>query len=63
MIARGSEIIGDNSNHTLRFIPSERYVDEHTGKPVYNKLTYEYTTESGEEYRIIYDRRGDINKT
>ena len=63
MIAKGGEIIGDNSNHTLRFIPSERYVDEYTGLPVYNKVTYEYTTESGEEYRITYDRRGDINKT
>ena len=63
MIARGGEIIGDNSNHTLKFLPEDRYVDEHTGKPVYNKVIYEYTTESGEEYRITYHRHGDINKT
>ena len=63
MIARDGEIIGDNSNHTLRFLPEDRYIDEHTGKPVYNKVVYEYTTESGEEYRIIYERSGDINKT
>ena len=63
MIAKGGEIIGDNSNHTLKFKPEDRYIDEHTGKPVYNKVVYEYTAESGEEYRITYERRGDINKT
>ena len=63
MIAKGGEIIGDNSNHTLKFKPEGRYIDEHTGKPVYSKVVYEYTTESGEEYKITYDRRGDINKT
>ncbi len=63
MIAKGSEILGDNSNHTLRFIPEDRYIDELTGKPVYNRVIYEYTTESGEEYRITYERSGDINKT
>ena len=63
MLAKNGEIIGDNSNHTLRFKPEDRYVDEYTGKPVYNKVVYEYTTESGEEYRITYDRKGDINKT
>ena len=63
MIAKDGEILGDNSNHTLKFLPEERYIDEHTGKPVYNKVVYEYTTESGEEYRITYDRSGDINKT
>ena len=63
MIAKGGEIIGDNSNHTLKFIPEDRYIDEYTGKPVYNKVVYEYTTESGDEYRISYKREGDINKT
>jgi hypothetical protein len=63
MLAKSGEILGDNSNHTLKFKPEERYVDAHTGKPVYNKVVYEYTTEAGEEYRIIYDRHGDINKT
>ena len=63
MIAKNGEILGDNSNHTLKFKPQDRYIDEKTGKPVYNKVIYECTTESGEEYRIIYDRRGDINKT
>jgi len=63
MIAKGGEIIGDNSNHTLKFKPEGRYIDEHTGKPVYRKVVYEYTTEAGEEYRITYDRRGDINQT
>lgn len=63
MIAKGGEILGDNSNHTLKFKPEGRYIDEYTGKPVYNKVIYEYTTEAGEEYRITYDRHGDINKT
>ncbi len=63
MIAKNGEIIGDNSNHTLKFLPQDRYIDEHTGKPVYNKVIYEYVAENGEEYRIIYDRQGDINKT
>ena len=63
MIAKGSEILGDNSNHTLRFMPEDRYVDEKTGKPVYNKVVYEYLTEAGEKYKITYHRHGDINKT
>jgi len=63
MIAKNGEILGDNSNHTLRFLPEDRYIDEYTGKPVYNKVVYEYTTEAGEEYRITYERSTDINKT
>ena len=63
MLAKGDRILGDNSNHTLKFKPEGRYIDEKTGKPVFNKVVYEYVTEAGEEYRIIYDRRGDINKT
>jgi len=63
MIAKDGEILGDNSNHTLRFMPEGRYIDEHTGKPVYSRVIYEYTTESGDEYRITYERSGDINKT
>lgn len=63
MIAKGGKIIGDNSNHTLKFKPLDRYIDEYTGKPVYNKVVYEYITESLEEYRITYNRHGDINKT
>lgn len=63
MIAKGGDILGDNSNHTLKFMPEDRYIDEYTGKPVYNKIIYEYTTESNEKYRITYERHGDINKT
>ncbi|MBR6709854.1 MAG: hydroxyneurosporene dehydrogenase, partial [Clostridia bacterium] len=63
MLAKGGEILGDNANHTLKFLPQGRYIDEETGKPVYRQVIYEYTTESGDEYRITYDRRGDINKT
>lgn len=63
MIAKNGEILGDNSNHTLKFMPEDRYVDEHTGKPVYNKVIYEYTTVTGDKYRITYDRKSDINKT
>ena len=63
MIAKDGEILGDNSNHTLKFLPEDRYIDEHPGKPGYSKVIYEYTTESGDKYRITYDRSGDINKT
>ena len=60
MLAKGNEILGDNSNHTLRFLPSDEYIDPHSKKPIYGKVVYEYTTESGELYRITYDRHGDI---
>jgi len=60
MLAKGNEILGDNSNHTLKFLPTDEYFDEATGKPIYGKVIYEYTTEKGELYRITYDRHGDI---
>lgn len=37
----------------------DAHIDDFTGKPVYGK---EYTTEDGEEYRITYDRKGDISR-
>ena len=62
MLARGGEILGDNANHTLKFLPADEYMDAHTGKPVYNKVVYEYETPAGEIYRIIYSRRNDISR-
>lgn len=62
MLAKGGEILGDNANHTLKFLPTDEYIDEHTGKPVYNKVIYEYETPDGEYYRITYDRRSDISR-
>ena len=62
MLAKGNKILGDNSNHTLKFVSTDEYIDEQTGKPVYGKVIYEYTTEEGEHYRITYDRKGDISK-
>ena len=61
MLAKGGEILGDNANHTLKFLPEDEYIDSHTGKPVYNKVIYEYETPAGEFYRIINERRGDIS--
>ena len=61
MLARGSEILGDNSNHTLRFVPSDEYVDPHTGKPVFGKVVYEYEAPDGDFYRVTFDRKEDIN--
>lgn len=63
MIAKNGEILGDNENHTLIFLPQEEYIDRHTGKPVYNKVVYEYETPAGEFYRITYSRRNDISRT
>ena len=62
MLAKGDTILGDNSNHTLKFLPEEEYIEEHTGKPVYGKVIYEYTTEAGELYRITYDKKDYISK-
>lgn len=62
MIAKGDKILGDNSNHTLKFKPEGRYIDKDTGKPVYDKIIYEYTTEEGEEFKITFARKGDISK-
>lgn len=62
MLAKGDKILGDNSNHTLKFIPEDEYIDDFTGKPVWNKVRYEYTTEDGEVYRITYARHGDISR-
>ena len=62
MLAKGGEILGDNANHTLKFLPTDEYIDAHTGKPVYNKVIYEYETPDGEYYRITYDRRSDISR-
>jgi hypothetical protein len=62
MLAKGDKILGDNSNHTLKFIPDGEYIDEHTKFPVFGKVKYEYTTEDGEVYRISYERSSDITK-
>ena len=62
MLAKNGEILGDNANHTLKFLPTDQYIDDHTGKPVYNKVIYEYETPAGENYRITYHRQGDISR-
>ena len=62
MLAKDGNILGDNSNHTLKFLPTDAYQDAHTGKPVYNKVIYEYETPDSEYYRITYHRRGDISR-
>lgn len=60
MLAKGNEIIGDNSNHTLKFSCQDEYLDNYTGKLVYNKIIYNYIATSGDEYKLIYDRKKDI---
>ena len=62
MLAKNGVILGDNANHTLKFLPEGEYIDDFTGKPVYNKVVYEYETPAGEFYRITYDRKGDISR-
>lgn len=62
MLAKDGEILGDNENHTLKFLPQDEYIDDYTGKPIYNKVVYEYETPAGEYYRITYDRRNDISR-
>ena len=53
MLAKNDKILGDNSNHTLKFLPEDEYIDEKTKKPLYNSVIYEYTTIDNEIYRII----------
>ena len=60
LLAKGNEVLGDNRNHTLKFLPENEYIDSNTGKPVYGKVIYEYETPKGEYYRITFDRRNDI---
>lgn len=62
MLAKNDTILGDNSNHTLKFLSKDEYIDDHTLKPVFNKVIYEYETPSNELYRITYDRKGDISR-
>ena len=62
MLARKDKILGDNSNHTLKFVPEDEYIDEYTGKPVYGKIIYEYLTPDNENYRISFIRKNDISK-
>ena len=63
MLAKNNEILGDNSNHTLKFLSHNEYIDEFSKKPIYNNVVYEYTTPKNELYRITYERKGDISKT
>jgi hypothetical protein len=62
MLAKNDKLLGDNSNHTLKFLPEDEYIDEHTKKPVYGKVIYEYETPDKEFYRITFDRKGDISR-
>lgn len=62
MLAKNDKILGDNSNHTLKFLSTDEYIDDHTGKPVFSKVIYEYTTLENELYRITYNRKSDISR-
>lgn len=62
MLDKNDKLLGDNSNHTLKFLPKDEYIDEHTKKPVYGKVIYEYETPDKEFYRITFDRKGDISR-
>ena len=62
LLAKNDKILGDNSNHTLKFLSTDEYIDEHTGKPVFNNVIYEYITPNNELYRITYKRNSDISR-
>ena len=54
---------GDDIIVTYHVNPQEdEFIEEHTKKPVYNKVIYEYLTPDNEYYRIIYNRKGYISK-
>jgi hypothetical protein len=58
MLAKGGEILCDDASK-LTFTAEDEFVEAATGKPVHNKLTYDY--KDGEiRYRVTYERAANI---
>lgn len=58
MLAKNGNIIADDSS-CVKYSATDVYMDDKTGKPVANKLIYNYD-DGKQHYRIIFDRHADI---
>jgi predicted secreted hydrolase len=58
MLAKDGKIVADNGNN-VQFSTGDRYIDSFTGKPVDNKLVYDYK-DGDQRYVVQFDRHQDI---
>jgi hypothetical protein len=62
LLAKGNEVLAENALEYLTFTASDEYIDKVTGKPVHNRLVYDYD-DGRQHYRITYRREADIART
>jgi hypothetical protein len=58
MLAKGGEIVADDGQK-LTFTPADVFTDKETGKPVHNKLVYQYE-DTGGAYRVTWNRKSSL---
>lgn len=63
MLAENNEIIiGDDETYKyVTFSKEDEHIDEYTGKPVANKIIFDYN-DGEKHYRVTYERKKDIAK-
>lgn len=61
MMAEDNEIVvgDDHMYEHVTFTKEDEYIDDYTGKPVANKITFDYNDEE-KHYRVTYERENDI---
>ena len=60
MLAHDGSIIADNSSGRISFLAEDAYMDEVSGKPIHNRLVYDYRDDR-QHYRITYLREKNIH--
>jgi hypothetical protein len=55
MLAKNGKLLGDDTSK-LKFTAEAQYIDSVTGKPIHNKLIYEYQQDEKTQYKVTYER-------
>ncbi|MDR1939559.1 MAG: hypothetical protein LBQ40_02040 [Clostridiales bacterium] len=58
MIAKDGAVLGDDASK-LTFEAEDEFIEPKTGKPVHNKLTYDYK-DGAVRYKITYERKSSV---
>lgn len=63
LLARGDEVLADDSLANVQFEASGRFIEPKTGKPNYRHLVFTYgTARTGSLWRVTYDYERDVDE-